>query len=234
MPTRLNPVPSHPSECPSSSSGTRPPPIGLPGTLFNPKKDLLLGKTSRRTLFLSDSILSRINANSLKTDINETSVKKTMYYFSDFSNFEPEFGYCDKIVISAGINDLTRKRLTPEQICDVVLPQLRRFSALYPNSKFIINSVVLTSDRRINKYIFDLNKYLIDGINRLENVYFFSSHSLLDNLQSNKYIYTDRGIGIHIANYAVDHIKMHLVRYLRLRIISSFFYRPHKAVNNFR
>ena len=157
-----------------------------------------------------------------------------MYYFSDFSNFEPEFGYCDKIVISAGINDLTRKRLTPEQICDVVLPQLRRFSALYPNLKFIINSVILTSDRRINKYIFDLNKYLIDGINRLENVYFFSSHSLLDNLQSNKYIYTDRGIGIHIANYAVDHIKIHLVRYLRSRIISSFFYRPHKAINNFR
>ena len=48
MPTRSNPVPSHPSECPSSSSGTRPPPIGLPGTLFNPKKHLLLGKSSRR------------------------------------------------------------------------------------------------------------------------------------------------------------------------------------------
>ena len=125
IPTRSNPVPSHPSEYPSSSSGTHSPPILLSGTLVNPKKDLLLGKSSRRTLFLSDSILSRVNANSLKTDINETCVKKTMYYFSDFSNFEPEFGYCDKIVISAGINDLTRKRLTPEQICDVVLPQLR-------------------------------------------------------------------------------------------------------------
>ena len=196
IPTRSTPVPSHPSECQSSSSGTRPPPVGLPGTLFNPKKDLMLGKSSRRTLFLSDSILSRINANSLKTDINETCVKKTRYYFSDLCNFKPEFGYCDKIVISAGINNLTRKRLTPKQICGVVLRQLRRFSALYLNSKFIINSVILTSVRGINKYIFDLNKYLIDGINRLENVYFFSSHSLLDNLQSNKYIYTDRGIGI--------------------------------------
>ena len=46
MPTRSNSVPSHPSECPLSSSGTRSPPIGLPGTLFNPKKDLLLGKSS--------------------------------------------------------------------------------------------------------------------------------------------------------------------------------------------
>ena len=63
-----------------------------------------------------------------------------MYYFTDFSNYEPEFGYSDKIIISAGINDLTRKRLTPEQKCDVVLPQLRRFRALYPNSKFIIKS----------------------------------------------------------------------------------------------
>ena len=54
-----------------------------------------------------------------------------MYHFTDFSNYEPEFGCSDKIIISVVINDLTRKRLTPEQICDDVLPQLRKFSALY-------------------------------------------------------------------------------------------------------
>ena len=155
-----------------------------------------------------------------------------MYYVTDFSNFEPEFGYSDKIVISAGINDLTRKRLTPEQICDVILPQLRKFNALYPNSKFIINSVILTSDRQINRYIFDLNKYLIEGIDRLQNVYFFSSHSLLDSLHSNKYIHTDRGIGIHIASYAVEYIKTHFVKYLRSRIVSSFFFKRNRGFDS--
>ena len=231
------PIPTNPPECPSSSStvtekNARPPPIGLPGTFFNPKKDILLGKSSHRTLFLTDSILRGINVNNFKTDNIEACIKKTMYYFTDFSNYEPEFGYSDKIIISAGINDLTRKRLTPEQICDVVLPQLR-FSALYPNSKFIINSVLLTSDKRINRFIFDLNRYLIKGISELENVYFFNSHSLLDRLHSDKYIYTDRGIGIHIANYAVDYIRKHLVEFLRSRKISSFFYKRNKAISNF-
>ena len=159
---RQCPASSNLSECPTSSS-TCPPPTGLPGALFNPKKDILLGKSTCHTLFLTDLILSHINVNSFKTNQNETCVKKTMYYVTDFSNFEPEFGYSDKIAISAGINDLARKRLTPEQICDVILPQLRKFSALYPNSKFIINSVILTSDRQISRYIFDLNKHFIQG-----------------------------------------------------------------------
>ena len=95
--TRRSQASSNLSECPTSSS-TRQPPIGLPGTLLNPKKDILLGKSSCRTLFLTDSILSHINVNSFKTNQNETCVKKTMYYVTDFSNFEPEFGYATKLL----------------------------------------------------------------------------------------------------------------------------------------
>ena len=229
--TRRSPASSNLSECPTSSS-TRPPPKGLPGTLFNPKKDILLGKSTCRTLFLTDSILSHINVNSYKTNQNETCVKKTMYYVTDFSNFEPEFGYSDNIVIWAGINDLTRKHLTPEQICDVILPRLRKFRALYPNSKFIINSVILTSDRQINRYIFDLNKYLIEGINRLQNVYFLVPIACLIAYTAISIFIFDRGIGIHIASYAVEYIKTHLVKCLRSRIVSSFFFKRNRSFDS--
>ena len=108
-----------------------PPPIGMPGSLSNAKKDILLGKYIERTLFLTDSVLKSISAQSLSTRLSERCVKKVSYYFSDFMQFEPEFQYTNTIVISAGINDLCRKRMLPREICDIVIPQLRRLSTKY-------------------------------------------------------------------------------------------------------
>ena len=48
-----------------------------------------------------------------------------MYYLTDFPNYQDEFEYTDNVVIAAGINDIARKHLTPEIICDVVLPRIR-------------------------------------------------------------------------------------------------------------
>ena len=44
----------------TSKESIHPAPFGLPGTLSDPKKAILLGKDSSRTLFLTDSILKQI------------------------------------------------------------------------------------------------------------------------------------------------------------------------------
>ena len=46
-------------------------------------------------------------------------------------------------MISAGINDMCRKRMMPEEICDIVIPQLKRLSEKYAKTVFVINSVIL-------------------------------------------------------------------------------------------
>ena len=193
---------------------TRPPPIGLPGTLTNPKRDLLLGNNTHRTLFLTDSILGNITPTSLSCRKNERCIKKRMYYLTDTPQYEAEFEYTSTVVISAGVNDLTRKRLTPEAICDVIVPQLKKYSIRYPNTQFVINSIILTSCKKTNMYIRQLNSYIYDSIKYLKNVHFFNSDSILFSINK-KNFYTDRfGIGIHITNQAVEHIKYNLISFL--------------------
>ena len=191
----------------------RPPPIGMPGSLSNAKKDILLGKYNERTLFLTDSVLKSISAQSLSTRLSERCVKKVSYYFSDFMQFEPEFQYTNTIVISAGINDLCRKRMLPREICDVVIPQLRRLSTKYRQKNFVINSILHTNNRQLNNHVDRLNRFLKDGIKSLKNVFFFDSH---DRNIDGRNIYTDtHGIKIHINNYAVQNVKRHLVTLLK-------------------
>ena len=90
------------------------PPLGLPGHNMNPKRDILFGKNTKfssvknkRTLLLTDSILSAVNPQSLTTSKHEICVKKMLYYITDFSNYEAEFEYTGKVILSAGINDIT-------------------------------------------------------------------------------------------------------------------------------
>ena len=65
-----------------------------------------------------------------------------MYYLTYFPNYQDEFEYTDNVVIAAGINDITRKYLTPEIICDVVLPRIRVICERYPNT---FNTILLTT-----------------------------------------------------------------------------------------
>ena len=193
----------------------KPPPIGLPGSTSNPKKDILLGRSTSRTLFLSDSILRNVDASSLVSGRNSRCIKKTSFYLTDFHRFEPELEYSDKFIVSAGINDLTRLKMLPEQICDIVVPQLRRLCSKYPNTSFIFNSILLTTCPKTNNYVLRLNEFLSDAIKNLPNAFFFNSHSILkySNLRS---VYTDRGsMGIHINNQAVSLIRRELVSFLR-------------------
>ena len=84
-------------EVPVTSSGyNRPPLLGLPGCNINIKRDILMKRHStagprkeRRTLFLTGSILKGIDSRSFSTHKNELYIKKTMYYLTDISNFEP-------------------------------------------------------------------------------------------------------------------------------------------------
>ena len=151
-------------EVPFTSPGyKRPLLLGLPGCNINIKRDILMKRHSssgppkeRRTLFLTDSILKGIDPRSFSTHKNELCIKKTMYYLTDISNFEPEFENTDHVIISAGINDITRKYLPAEAICDIILPQIRRYSKMYPRTLFTFNSVILTSCTQPNEFVHDL------------------------------------------------------------------------------
>ena len=147
----------------------RPPPLGLPGSNSNPKRDILLGRNSdagtpktKWTLFLTDSVLSGIHLQALSFHSNEKCVRKMMYYLTDISNYEPELEYTDTVIVSAGINDLTRKYLYPEYICDIIVPQIRRLCSKYRKTSFIFSTILLTSCSKTNRFVHTLNRYIFD------------------------------------------------------------------------
>ena len=187
----------------------------MPGSLSNAKKDILVGKYNKRTLFLTDSILKGISAPSISTRPSERCVKQVMYYFSDFMQYEPEFEYTDTVLISSGINYLCRKHMLPRKICDIVIPQLKRLSTRYRQTSFVINSIIHTNNRQLNNHIDCLNQFLKDVIKSMRNVFFFNSHEVLCNIDGRN-IYTDtHDIKIHINNYAVQFVNRHLLTFLK-------------------
>ena len=130
------------------------PRFGLFEQATNAKRDILLRRNTscmnikRRTLLLTDSVLSKSDERNLQSlSRNECCIKKTMYNLSNIDDFEPEFQYTNTVVIAAGINDLSRQYYTPEQVCDILLPRLKRYSRLYPNTMLIVSTVLRAATR---------------------------------------------------------------------------------------
>ena len=106
-----------------------------------------------RTLFLTDSMLGNIFPSSLRASSRDICIKKTLFYLTEFSNYvtillfyltefsnyvtillfyltefsnyEQEFEYCKRVIVSCGVNDITRRYLSPEVISDILLPQIK-------------------------------------------------------------------------------------------------------------
>ena len=198
----------------------KPPPMGLPGCNVNIKRDILMQKhkyaqitATTRTLFLKDSVLGNIFPSSLRASSRDICTKTTLFYFTEFSNYEQEFEYCKRVIVSCGVNDITRRYLSPEVISDILLPQIKRFSKLYPKTTFVFNTVLLTRCAKTNAYILKLKKYLADGVRSLPNVRVFDCHTIMVNRNA-KNVYSD-GNGIHIAREFVLLIKDGLKSFLK-------------------
>ena len=134
-----------------------------------------------------------------------------MYNLSDIDGFEPEFQYTNTVVIAAGINDLSRQYHTPEQVCDILLPRLKRYSRLYPNTMFIVSTVLRAARRNpgINKYVDALNNYVRKFALDYENIRIFNSHQLMSSYRGPCYDSFDRN-RIHLRPGAVRFISNHL------------------------
>ena len=127
--------------------------------------------------------------------------------------------YSDTVIISAGINDLTRKHMLPQYLCDIVVPYFRKISAKYTNTRFIVNSTILTSSMKLNGFILTLNKYIEESLAKLPNFHFFNSYRVMSDYDNKGHkVYTDMdrfGVGVHISDMAVRYISDSLYTFLR-------------------
>lgn len=110
---------------------------------------------------------------------NHTCVRKTNFKLSDIDNFSPEFGYTDVVIVSCGINDLSRYGHTANSLADCITHRFKQYSTRYPNTKFIINSLLRSRDYQwLNAEVELFNHYMFELSRSTRNMYYFDSHGL--------------------------------------------------------
>ena len=158
------------------------PPISRPDSEHDPTPGTPINTHQshrpKRVLFLSDSVHISFPTH-LFNPSNSICIKKRLPNFclSDIQNFESEFAYTDYVFLSCGVNDLSRYKWSARKLTDYICELLRKYARLFPNTRFIFNSVLLTDFAWLNDEIDLLNYNLFQAsLTHDSNLWFFDSH----------------------------------------------------------
>ena len=135
---------------------------------------------NKRVLFLTDSVNCGLKTH-LFHGSGLTCIKKPDFFeLSSINDYVKQFQYTDYVVISAGVNDISRYGHSAESVSGFICSKIRDWVRRFPNPTFILNSILSTDylwlNRRIktvNKALFDLSIELYDS----GRVYFLDTHA---------------------------------------------------------
>lgn len=201
-----------PASIPPIQRPTNPAPIPTP-----PKRE--------RVLFLSDSVHLGLPPNLFPAHVQV--VKRPLYQLRDLEKHEHCFSNTKYVVISSGINDLSRYGHRARSLLDETRRQLVMFSRKYPDTVFVFNSLLLTSQAWLTPEIHELNFAMSKLCREYDNLRFFNSHDrALTLLDEGGKVIDPMGNGIHITMEAKRRIAWALVDYLFGTKRRSSFARP--------
>ena len=155
----------------------RAPPIVHPDEFRSPEA-VPIG-THERCLLLTDSIISATPPGIFNRIENVRCIKKVNKRLVDVFNFEPEFGICSTVVLSAGVNDLSCYGLRAHVLADMVVNRLRDTCRKHMKTEFIYNSILHTTHDWLNVEIDIFNKIMYELSFNIPNLLFFDSHGVL-------------------------------------------------------
>ena len=185
----------------------RPPPIQHPDQYRAPTAPPI--GTHDRVLLLTDSILSATPTFIFERVSSSPTVliKKTCYKLVDVAGYEPEFGYTKTVILSSGVNDISRHGLRATVLADLFCKRLGEWCRKYPNTNFVFNSLLHTKLSWLNAEIDNFNQIMFDFCKDYHNLNFFDSHEILmaDKLSEkveNVLVPGPGGNGIHITKQA--------------------------------
>ncbi len=165
------------------------------------------GGSHRRVLFLSDSVLKNTPEsifNRIGGDNKYRCIKKVNYELVNVFNFEREFRYTDIVVISCGVNDLSRYSRRPDDLADLVINRLKDCCARNCNTTFVFTSILSTAHGWLNGAIGAFNRHMFELSTKVPNLTFFDSHHVLVNspitsVRSRTSVIVPGGDGVHIT-----------------------------------
>ena len=170
-----------------------PPPITRPDTVET--------HTMKRVLLRTDSIHQNTPAHLFNNIPNHAYSKKLNYRLTGVFEHSPAFKHSDYVILSCGINDLSRYGFTADTLADQFFSRLVECCKLNPRTKFIFNSLLMSRQYEWLNYEADkFNVYMSQLAKSVPNLYFFNSHGLLKASSSNVGRgWEPQGNGLHIS-----------------------------------
>ena len=204
----------------------------IPG-VAKPKFPAECNIKSKQVLFVTDSIYASTPEHIFSSSQGYVCVKKVNYQLKNIFDLEPYFKGTDTVILSNGINDLSRYGHTADSLADLIFPNLAKCCQRHPNTKFVFNSVLHTSYIKNHEWLngeIDLfNDHMMRFCNSVRNMVYFDSHSLLG--QSNiRRVWDPRDKnGIHITLDARKLVTRELVN-----CVSNLSGSPYTSIRNCR
>ena len=138
----------------------------------------------KRVLFLTASVHGGTPEHIFESIPNHICIKQKEYQLTNIDKYSDQFEYTDVVVVSMGINDLSRYGHSAQSLANSITRSLQSYSVKYPNCVFIFNSLLLTRDyQRLNDEVELFNRMMFDFTRNSRNVSFFDSHHFSMNLE---------------------------------------------------
>ncbi len=165
---------------------------------------------TERVLLLTDSIHSTTPTDIFPDHLPCT--KQSLFQLTDLHKFEHLFPHMKYVVISSGINDLSRYDHRSYSLFDAVSKDLRTFCEKYHDTTFIFNSILLTQYHFLSPDICQFNEQMLEFSTTISNLWLFDSHQVCLELTRSRCLILDpHGNGIHLSLAAKREIVRRLV-----------------------
>ena len=94
-------------------------------------------------------------------------------------DYQAEFRYREVVVISCGVNDLSRYGLSGRQLADRICRRLIDICQRHPNTTFVFNSILYTRHEWLNDQIDIFNNAMFEASVSCPNLLFFDSSEVI-------------------------------------------------------
>ena len=184
-----------------------------------------------RILFISDSILKDVSDADLEVS-NHRCVKVDNDQLSRIFEIEDEFAISDIVVISCGINDISRYQCTGYELFNMIRDKLMACCRKYEGTTFIFNSVLHTRYASLDREVDVLNKLMFELSCQISNLLFIDSLSVLKScdLKIDDVIRASDRHGVHLTSRAVNKVREVLSRAVEVVVCGRTDTRPSKEI----
>lgn len=130
----------------------------------------------RHVLFLTDSINAKLDCSKFSGNI--ICDKRLCFRLRDVTQYEKLFPLYDMVIFSNAVNDFIKDNHCSGSLIKIMGPKFEYFSRQYPNTTFVYNSVLHTSDVYLNDEIDKFNLCVFKLSLRIDdNFWFLDTHT---------------------------------------------------------